>query len=72
MRSKKKTPSDYPQFYCRMKAKDKADIERLIFRIHKLKMKSVNENEILPKRNEYITEALKIGLKELLEKVKDG
>ena len=65
---KKKQPSDYPQFYCRMKQEDKDEIEAIIDRIVTHKKKKVAENEILPKRNDYIVKALKIGLKDLAKK----
>lgn len=69
MTSKKlKTPSDYPQFYCRISKNDLIEIESSIVSILNRRKKSTKKGERQPKRNEIIVEALKRGLAEIKEK----
>ncbi|MEQ1722281.1 MAG: hypothetical protein ABL930_03840 [Pseudobdellovibrio sp.] len=66
MKSKKlKTPSDYPQFYCRMSKNDMDDIESSIVSILNKRKRKVKKGELQPKRNEIIVEAIKFGLEKL-------
>lgn len=74
MRKLKKKSNDYPQFYCRMVEEDKSEIESMAQRITDLAVKKwikegKNQTELKPKRNEFIADALKIGLKQLMKQM---
>jgi hypothetical protein len=66
MNTKKlKTPSDYPQFYCRMKTDEMDEIESAIVSILNKRKRKAKKGERQPKRNEIIVEAIKRGLKQI-------
>ena len=70
MKPKKlKTPADYPQFYCRMTKVDQTQIETMISSIQDKVGKRLKKDERIPKRNEIIAEALKLGLEAIFEKI---
>ncbi len=62
-----KKPSDYPQFYFRLKSEEKDEIEKLIDKLVKRAEKNRKEGEPQRRRNHIITDALLIGLKELVK-----
>lgn len=66
MSEKLKKPSDYPQFYCRMKSEDKESIDLLLDEILLLAEKVDSKSMKKLKRNFVIQKALKIGLKSIL------
>ncbi|OQW48521.1 MAG: hypothetical protein A4S09_04910 [Proteobacteria bacterium SG_bin7] len=66
---KKKTPNDYPLFAIRMtEQKDKDEIDELIEEAMNLYNKSLKDDEAPFKKNEIATEALRLGLKELIKR----
>jgi hypothetical protein len=69
--TEKKKSSDYPQFNCRMKSTDKTKINNLLDKIIKIETKKIGPDDYLPKRNDYIVRALKIGLLKIKEEVSE-
>lgn len=66
---KKKTPNDYPLFAIRMSdKKTKKEIDGLLKDALKAYNKRIEEDEALYKKNEIATEALRIGLNELIRR----
>lgn len=67
MKNKLKKPSDYPQFYCRMKSEDKDEIESLIENIilmsEEIKEIKGEVDSLKLKRNYLIQRSLLAGLK---------
>lgn len=63
MSKKLKKPSDYPQFYCRMEAEDKEEIEEILENILSMSVKLRKSDTKKLKRNYIIQRALKGGLK---------
>ena len=57
-----KKPSDYPQMYFRIEAKDKKRIEDLVEQIIGKRVETLEEGIKQPKRNKLLVEALTIGL----------
>lgn len=73
MKNKKlKTPSDYPQFYCRMNEEDKEEIEQLLGRIIELHESLKKPGQLKMRRNDFITQALKVGLKGYERKMQEA
>lgn len=66
LKKKLKTPADYPQFYCRMQASDKEEIEELLEKILIKANERRADDEHKPKRNDYVAAGLKRGLRSLL------
>lgn len=66
---KKKTPNDYPLFAIRMSDEEtKKEIDELMEGAIGLYNKPLKEDETPYKKNEIATEALRIGLKELIRR----
>ena len=68
MSKKIKKPIDYPQFYCRMSIEKKVEIENFFNEILDLKIIKIKNGDYIPKRNDVIYSALRIGLKENLRR----
>lgn len=68
MKKLKKKPSDYGQFYFRVDKEVQSEVEAEIQAVLELAKLGHKEDELLPKRNDLILEALKIGLKKLSKK----
>ena len=64
-----KKPSDYPQMYFRIEAKDKKKIEELVDQIIGKRQALMEEDAKQPKRNKLLVEALTMGL-EIIRKQK--
>ena len=67
-----KKPSDYPQFYCRMSQEDKMEIEEMLTNIATIENKIRLPNNRTRKRNEFITKALKLGLRSIERKYEEA
>jgi len=66
MKKQLKTPSDYPQFSFRVSKKDKEAIDEMLLKLTKKAEKERKDGEALVRRNYFVAEALKIGLKKLI------
>jgi hypothetical protein len=63
-----KNSSDYPQLNFRIPSPKKEAIDLLLERVMSNALKDWKEGERKPKRNEFLAEALELGLKQLLKK----
>jgi hypothetical protein len=65
---KRKTSASYGQIYFRVEKDQQAVVETEIQEVLKLFKHNLKSDELLPKRNELVLEALRIGLKALAKK----
>ena len=69
-RTKKKIPSDYPQFTFRISQEDKERLSKLVEEVKTIVNSRLEEDEVKVKKNELLVEALLLGLKTLQKKYK--
>ena len=67
MKKTLKKPSDYGQFYFRINEEEKIELENRITSILEIQIQNKKEDELLPKRNKLIIDAINSGLT-LIEK----
>lgn len=65
---KRKTSASYGQIYFRVEKEEQVLVETEIQEVLELFKQKLKEDELLPKRNELVLEALRIGLKTLAKK----
>lgn len=66
---KKKTPSDYPMFAFRTSEADKKRLSLLIEKAVKLANKNLDDDDRSVRKNDIITEALELGLNQIIKKL---
>lgn len=70
MKTKKKTPSDYPTFGFRVSKENKDKLNKLIAKAEKLINATKTCDDYVVRKNDVIVEALEIGLERLIKKYK--